>query len=297
MDRDARRDRLAALIQYFVRSDRVDKQATIAREIGIETDTFNNFVACGTHAHMQEIENHVRRMVDTDKEFVAAPAYVRLIAHELFDAAASGATPEAIIDAVANRTHDSVTFATEAYRGTWHVIRYAAHSEPRLQPVQRSDNVFESYVVRAAMHVTEGDSSSGLLPTFRIRYRPHLNPTMCRNVVGSIIPLKHDNHWFLGWSPDTQDMMDIVVRETGKNAERFVGFARRRLESGQFMVSLVAFVRDKQQRTLDELEDSVRIDLESDFIRKSAGDIPDAAEVLGLVRNLVKNEGKSGLVF
>jgi hypothetical protein len=258
------------------------------------------------------IFNYFRDHVVTPLYRTAAPLYIQMAIHEVFDQlqGAQGVTDTELprtIDAALAAARDQVLYSPHAiisaieetdaklrlraakFKGVWNVIRFAHHGER---------------VVRLAMEVTHDGVGR---PLFKLYFRTRgMTLTQSQDTYttqGSVIVLRGGAHvMFFGREEhaaqqEVKDDYPVTITCGSAPETPFVGLVQRRHGDGPVFATRAQFIRERT-RTIDQLLAQGKVgSFEGDKeIAAMGADIPG---LLGLLDQLERKEGdeRAGLLL
>lgn len=277
----------------------------------------HDFMQSAGPAHYDKVFAYFRDHVITPDYRAAAPAYIQMAIHQVFDMPGPTAgtshgltlkeveptldeevsaeheqalsSPHAVIAAIEETLRHFIERAI-SFVGVWNVLRYAHHGRR---------------VVRLAMEVTR--HSSGRL-TFRLYFRTHgMTVSKSREVYvtrGSLIVLKGGQHVkFLGYEEPLHAGGDVdsypvsITCPTRITRDGpFTGLVERRHDDGKIFAIKAQFIREKT-RTIEELlADKVGSYEGPDDIARMADDITGFEALMADLRRSA-NDDRGGLVL
>lgn len=276
-----------------------------------------DFMQSAGPAHFDEIFEYFRGEVITPKYRGAAPDYIQMAIHQVFDqpkkdrtassdlAAASNvrvldddlrsareqalSSPHAVVAAI-EETLPKLIEKAAVLVGTWHVIRYAHHGRR---------------IVRLVLEVKQ--HASGRL-TFRLYFRTYgMTMSQSREVYvtrGSVIVLKGGQHVkFWGYEEPLHAGSDVdsypvsITCPTRITRDGpFMGLVERRHDDGKIFAIKAQFIREKS-RSIDELlADKVGSYESQEDIARMLDDITGADALLAELRRN-SDDDRGGLVL
>lgn len=252
-----------------------------------------DFLHSAGPAHCDTIYNYFRDHVITPEYRAAAPAYIQMAIHQVFDTNANGSgrdtnsrqgakdpqivllseaaqqaryAPHAVLAAI-EETHRQFVERAKAFVGRWNVLRYAHHGKR---------------VVRLAMEVTSHEA--GRL-TFEIYFRTHgMTVSKSHDVYvtrGSLIVLQGGQHVMLwgheetqegGMLPDGYPVSITCPMRISRNGP-FMGLVQRRHDDGKIFAIKAQFVRENKRSIEELLADKVGSYERPEDIERMSADI------------------------
>ena len=232
------------------------------------------------------------------------PSEVRLAERKLLGKLQGSAGFDTGIDKVFTEIADTETNELEPfcekYKGVWHVIRYSAHVEAGLDPIDLGGGEWDAWVVHASMQINPPEPGERF-PTFELHYRPGRGnrSNVLRRVFGTVLSLGKRAHMqFIGHELHSEYPLIITSRQSKDPEEDdpIIGLLVRKHDDADVFTGKVALVRE-QKLSFVELDSLISVDLASKFVQDWEERIPNLREILESVVNRVKYGGKSGLLL